>query len=361
MNIFGKDVNQYQHLSKLKDKGLLDAHLKAATQSGKTFLFDSLKADNKFHDAEPSQGFGYLTNNLQAIQSEVEEVLYLNYRLNTLVPINNSIPEGAESYAFRVKNSYGEAGFIDSYGTNAGSASTSYSLRSTPILQGGIDAQWSLQDVRTAMFAGVPLQTDTIDDATTACLNHIEKVGLLGDVTKGFTGLITNADVPKIQEVTANTLETATDPARYINGHLNTIIDSTSTIFGNRITTGLTIYLPVKQFNFLATEKYATDASKTVMDYIKINNAWTANTGNPITFKVVIELKDAGLLSDDTTAADRMLIGFNNMRIMEMGNPIMPRVIGIENKLRYFKAPLEYSISQLNFKHPNGCLYVDGI
>jgi hypothetical protein len=67
MNVFGKTRDEYKHIKKLKDKGQLDRHLKAL----RTSFVDA---------AEPSQGFGFGTNNLQAIQSEIEEVLYLNFR-----------------------------------------------------------------------------------------------------------------------------------------------------------------------------------------------------------------------------------------------------------------------------------------
>jgi hypothetical protein len=341
MNVFGKTHEQYQHLSKLRDKGLLDSHLNAL----RTSFVDA---------AEPAQGFGFGTNNLQAIQSEIEEVLYLNFRLDKFVPINNAIAEGANSYAYRVKNQYGEANFIDSYGKNAQSADVSYELLSSVILQGGIDAMWSLQEVRSANFAGIPLQTDTIDAATRACMNHIEKVGLVGDASKGFEGLTNNSDIPT--ETAATTLANASDAADYINDYINKVIVDTNTIASNRITTGLTVYLPVTQFNFLATKKYSDVADKSVMDYLKTFNAWTAQTGNPIMFESVIEFAGAGAGS-----ADRMLIGFNEKSVMEMGNPIMPRVINLMNEGRYFRAPLEYSISQLNVKRPGACLYVDGV
>lgn len=357
-NIFGKQALQYQHLGKLSAKGLLDSHLEASKSQGKPYLFDSqlgtFAGKQLMDSSESAAGFGWLTNNLQAIQTEIEEVLYLNYRLSSLVPVNTAIPEGAESYAYRVKNSYGEAGFIDSFGKNAGTNSTSYNLVATPVLQGGIDAMWSLQDVRQAMFAGVPLQADTIQDATVACLNHIETVGLIGDSSKGFKGLVNNTNITSI--TAASTLETSADAAVQINGYLNTLLEQTSTIFAQRMVTGLTIYLPVRQFNFLATTKYNVDATKTLINYLKTSNAWTANTGMPVEFKMVIELKGAGAAS-----ADRMMIAFNNQKVMEIGNPIMPRVIGINNELRYFRAPFEYSISQLNVKYPGACLYVDSI
>ena len=185
------------------------------------------------------------------------------------------------------------------------------------------------------------------------------------DATKNFTkqlcspefhgrGYVNNGDIIAINA--ASTLEASADPTVQINGYLNTLLEHTSTIFAQRKLTGLTIYLPFKQFTFLATTKYNVDATKTLMDYLKTSNAWTATTGIPVEFKTVIELKSAGAGN-----TDRMLIAFNNQKVMEIGNPIMPRVIGINNELRYFRAPLEYSLSQLNVKYPGACLYVDNI
>ena len=360
-NVFGKNIESYTHLNKLKDKGRLDAHMQAAKINKQPFLFDGElgKYKNKsLTDNEAAAGFGWLTNNLQAIKTEITEVMYLEYRLPQYIPINTNIPEGADSYAYRTRNNYGESGFIDTYGTNAGSAGVSYDILSAPILQGGIDGKWSIQEIRAAMFAGVPLADDTINAATIACLNHIEKVGLVGDPSrKGFeTGFINNPDVPKVDA--AKKLDDATiDAAQVINGYLNQLIEQTNTIFAQRMVRGLTIYLPVKQFNYLATTKYSTTADKSLLEYIKQYNAWTANTGMQVVFKTLLELKKGATNGTD----DRMIIAFNDPKIMEMAQPIQPRVIGIENKLRYYHAPLEYSLGALNFKLPGACLYVDKV
>ena len=360
MNIFGKTIHDYKHLQELKTQGMLDSHLTGAKQLGKPLNFNAL--DHRMvNDASPAQAFGFMTNNLQAISTEIAETLYLKYRLNELVPIKPNVPEGATSYAYRKRNAYGKAGFIDNRGTNAGSVDVSYDLISSVILGGGIDAEWSDQDVRSAMFGGTPLETDLLNAGTVSCLNHIEQVGLLGDSTKGFTGLINNADVTKRQETTANQITTVSDAAAYINAQISAIVETTNTIFGTNITEGLTIYLPVKQYLFLATTKYSTNAQVSIMDYLTKFNGWTAMTGNPIVFKQVNELSGAGLLVDDTTVADRMVIGFNNADVMEMANPIAPRITRIYDMPRTFIAPFEYSISQLNFKHPKACLYVDGV
>lgn len=147
------------------------------------------------------------------------------------------------------------------------------------------------------------------------------------------------------------------DAADELNKYLNYLIELTNTIFAQRMVQGLTIYLPVKQFNFLATKKYSTHADKSILEYVKTYNAWTANTGMPVVITSLLELKAAA----KGGKKDRMLIAFNDPKVMEMAQPIPPRLIGIKDNLRYYHAPLEYSLGALQIKHPNACLYVDGI
>lgn len=361
-NIFGKELEGYQHLVKLKEKGLLDRHLNAAKSCNKPLIFDGALGNYRtkvFKDADidSAAGFGWLQSNLQAVATEVVEIMFLEYRLPGLIPIKRNVNEGALSYSYIIKNQYGEANFIDTYGTNANTSGVSYDMISTPILQGGADAIWSIQDVRAAMFAAVALDTDTIYSATVSCLNHLERVAFFGQKgKKGFeSGLLNNPDVPQVKATTP--LQTAKDATVEINNYLNQVIDSTNTIMLQRKVKGLSVYMPYTHLSYLATTKYAANADKTMLEYLKVNNAWTAFTGVPVVFKPIVELKE----NSKEKKPARMAIVFNDDKVMEMAQPIQPRVIGIENKLRHYYAPLEYSLSPLNFKIPGTCLYVDGI
>ena len=50
---------------------------------------------------------GYLTNNLLAIQTMADEIMYTAYRLPQFVYLNTAIPEGATSYGVRVRDRVG--------------------------------------------------------------------------------------------------------------------------------------------------------------------------------------------------------------------------------------------------------------
>lgn len=361
-DIFGKNVTDYQHLNRAKKAGMLDAHLSALKRMGREHNFNALTdARNPrlmpFNDLEANaQAIGYLTNNLQAIQAAVEETLYLDFRLNELVPIVTNVPEGATTYAYKVLDRFGKGKFIDSSGHNANNAGVSMRLVPYSLAYGGIIPEWTIEDIRRCAFGGIALDTESIKSATEGCMNHIEEVGLSGDSDYGFTGLINNASIPTTPAGKLFTAMTDLEMAAFITTNVSKIIQDTNEIFGRVVKTGMTIYLPIKQYDIITTKTLGTNVDKTVWEFVRMQNPWTYRTGNPLELRSVAELAAAGAAS-----ADRALFGFNDPKVMEMAMPISPRVLKTLETMYGAAAPMEYKISGLNVKHPKACLYVDGI
>ena len=221
---------------------------------------------------------------------------------------------------------------------------------------GGIVPQWTLEDLRRAAFTGVSLDSETVKAASEGAMDHIEQVGLLGDETVGFKGLVNHDEI--LTDTTPATMEasTAQELVELLNKKIGSIVEQSAEVVGRIIRKELTIYLPIAQYNRVTTLGYGDNADKTVWGYVKKNNPWTARTGQEVKLASVAELKGAG-----AGGSDRMLIGFKDKRIMEMAMPISPRVITTINEGFVVKAPMEYKISGLNVKRPTTMRYVDGI
>lgn len=361
-NIFGKNQHSYQHLEAIRAKKLLDAHMAQLKQRGRVHNFDALPDSHNpvrvpFNDVEAAaQSIHIVTNNLQAIQAEVDEILYLDFRLNEWFPIVTNIPEGARSYSYKVVNKYGFGSFIDNSGRDAGSASVSMQNVPYNLEYGGIIPSWNLEDLRAAAFTGIALDTTTISAGTIGCMDHIETVGVSGDANFGFTGLINDPEIPAGSEAKTIANMTPDEMVAFIQNNVSAIVAQTQEIFGRVVKTGLTVYLPIAQEAKIGDTKLADDASKTVWEYVKVNNQWTRRTGVELKMETVAELAGAG-----AGATDRALFGFNDNRVMEMAMPIQPRVIRILETHYGADAPMEYKVSGLNVKRPTAMRYRDGI
>ena len=84
-DIFGKNPEDYLHIRALQDADLWERHQDGLVERAENKIgvqvqhhnFDALGSESRTHDrAENAQAIGYLTDNLLAIQSMVDEILY---------------------------------------------------------------------------------------------------------------------------------------------------------------------------------------------------------------------------------------------------------------------------------------------
>jgi len=361
-NIFGKSQYDYNYLGAINDSALRDSNNALLARKGMEHNFNALRdAHNPlavpFKDAEMhAQAIGFVTNNLQAIQAEIDEILYLDFRLDEYFPMMSNIPEGATTYSYKVSDKVGLGKFIEVDGTNANSAQVSLRNVGYALEYGGIIPKWTIEEARNAAFAGFALSTETISAGVTGAMDHIELVGLQGDATHKFTGLTNDAGI--VTTASANNVASMTpdELVEFIQNNVTAIVNQTKEVFGRVVKMPMTIYAPVSQCARITELRLADDASRSVWDYVKVNNLWTRMTGNELMIKTVAEMQGAG-----AAGSDRMLFGFNDDRVMEMAMPIAPRVITTLDNAYSVSAPMEYKISGLNVKRPTAMRYVDNV
>ena len=361
-NVFGRESYDYAHFQALQRAGHLDSHMAGLRQANRQIDFNSLTTANAANlnmmDANEvvAQSIGFLTNNLQAVQAEVDHILYTEFRLNEFFTLKTGIPEGATSYSYKVIDRTGKGKFITQRGTDAGRSGVSMENVPTALEYGGIFASWSIDELRNGQFAGIALDTETIGAATTGAMDHIEEVGLIGDAKLGLEGLTNNSDIPAGTTATTIANMTADELITFLQSSIATLISGTNEVVGRTLRSGMTIYLPTVQYLDVTSRPKASPSDVTVWEFVKKNNPWTTMTGNELQIRSVIELADAG-----AAVTDRMLVGVNDPKVMEMGTPIMPRTLTSQNNGFMVDVPIEYKIGGLFVKRPTALNYIDGV
>ena len=361
-NIFGKDPHQYKYLA--RQQGQMDARQfrdAVARSFANQSLFDhDFRRRNFRNDAEANvQAIGLVSNNLEALMTEIEEVKYEQFKLPNYIPINTSVPEGATSFAYRVIDRKGKGKFINKDGSNVEGATVSAGKIVFNVEYAGIQPQWTLQELRESIFAGIPLDSATLQAGTEAALAHIQQVGFEGDADVGFAGLVNNSDFDTFGGTVPN-FETATpdEIVAFVNQMITSIGQATNEIFYDSFGTNpLMLVLPTEAYDIISTTKKDQYNDRTIMEWLEMRNAWTTRTGQPIQFKSLTRLKGAG-----ASGADRIAMYPLNSSILEMALPISPRVIGVDDSSKFvIKTPMEYSMSGLNVKRGSLCMYADGV
>lgn len=367
MNIFGREVEEYAIFRDAFPEHTPRRQMQdALARGGRRIDWAFQPQIRRFEDdAEAvTAAMGLLGNNLMAVQAESDEILRRIFMLRELIPINTNVPEGATSKAINVVNRYGKGKFINKDGSNVETAQASVNRVSYPIFYGGIVASWSLQELRESLFAGVPLDSETIMSAVEGCNTHIQQVGFLGSAEHNLTGLINASSIPSFSGTVpdfttlgADGGMTADEAVKFVNDLVTAIGNRTNELLYQHFrSSDLVLAVPTVVFDALVTTKYGDGADKTVWDFVKARNAWTARTGRELILKSIPELATAG-----TSNSARVALYPKDKRVLEMDMPIAPRVTRVVNKEYSVNTPYEYSISGINWKRPKMAVYADGV
>lgn len=366
-DIFGREQEDYTLIRDLTEAGQWERHERANAgrrpEATPEHDFNSLGAGvpaEYTRASEDQQAYGFLTNNMLSVQSMIDEIMYTAYRLPEFVYLNTSIPEGARSYGVRVMDRVGRAERVTAPGYDAPAAIVSESIVTQDIHYYGLDAEWSVDELRGAMMAGVPLDTGAIEAAVSGTMETMEAVGLTGGgyaeaglLNQPTTGtdsvtLNTQASNMTFEELTSEQIRTV------INTDISNVIETSAETLGRNINTGMTIYLPGLQYDLLTTRFLGDNAERTIMDGLMSDNPWTHFTGNPINLARVLELSSA---RNPGSTTDQMVVTLKHPRVAEMGVSIMPRVLRILDKGRVICAQVEAKFSPLFVKRPDVIFY----
>ena len=369
-DIFGREPEDYAVVGAMQTAGAWDRHQRALAERRPSAMpthdFTALGGGvpAQFQRAtEDQQAVGYLTNNLLALQSMIDEIMYTAYRLPEFVHLNTNIAEGARTYGVRVMDRVGRANRITAPGYDAPSATVSEAIETQELHWYGLDAEWSVDELRGAMFGGVPLDTQSIEAAVTGTMETMEAVGLTGGgfAERGLVNLATGTGAGQVNTSTASgtfSTLTAVQIRDAINGEISKVIEGSRETLGRSVTTGMTVYLPGAQYDLLTHRYVGDNAERTIMATLMDDNPWTHFTGNPINIARVLELDSA--LNPGVTN-DRMVTALKHERVAEMGVSIMPRVLRILDQGRVIVAQVEAKFSPLFVKRPKTIYYLETI
>lgn len=374
-DIFGRERQDYGHIAQIDRQygdGAWDRHQDALVTQVRQ-MTGATPARHNFNAltqraASDTTAVGWISSNMLAIQSYVDEVLYTDYRLPEFLSLNMSVPEGAPSYGFRVQNRVGQAERVSAPGYDAPSATVSEGLVTEPLHDYGLDAIWSISELREAMFAGIPLDTESIDAAVRGSMETMERVGLLGygDETGLLNHPTSGANAVNRVNRTAE-WDDSDGEAIYtsICDNISWVIENSKETLGRNISTGMSVWLPGAKYDLLTSRFLGDDANRTLFAALMQDNPWTHFTrtiGNPggsaLQIHRVLELVNLG---EGGQNRQRMVVGLKHPRVAEMGVAINPRVLRILDKGRVVCAQVESRYSKVFFKRPDTVRYVDGI
>lgn len=276
----------------------------------------------------------------------------------------SDINAGATQYAFISRDRQGAAAFRgQAENNNIPMVSQTAGSSTVPLCASNVGAKIDNEDARQyQMGFNGNLAQDLGECMRFACDNLVERTVFFGDDSVGFKGFMNFPGVPTSNAVTGATgdtdwsKKTAAEMVKDINDGLAAVWTNSRGVFLPN-----TVFLPLEQFNLLATTPYTLGASAAVfqsaLDYVKKYNIYTNQRGKELEIIPIRYLKNANA-SDDK---GRMILQDRSKRNQALPFPMgytlqapVPVPLGAE----FYS---EQKHGSYVIRQPLSTLYVDGI
>jgi hypothetical protein len=299
--------------------------------------------------------FGFVTAQGRNIETAIYKRRYPNFDYAPHVPVVTEGNPWAIGTQFRISDWAGRAKFVSGKAKDIPFVKTTRELLSHDFLMVAAGWEWSIEEVEQAQLYGVSVRNDDAMAGDAAVQQKLYEVAMVGDSEVGWTGLVNNPNVPTAATAagvwSGNSVdEILTD----VNAGLSIVRTQT-----NEVEYADTVRLPPEAFRFIATKRLGTDGSMgTVLDYIRTNNIYTAETGNALDIAPLRDLADV----PDGGDGGRAIYYRKDPEVLRFHLPL-PRMVLQVNQvgLMAFEQGVIARTGGTEIRLPNAMFYQDGI
>ena len=243
--------------------------------------------------------YAFLVSQAAHIESKIRLIKYSEIQYPELLGIDRSASPYADTITYFSSDGTGTMIDISNKGNDFPFVDESLAQHNVDVYWKGLAYGWSDQELGRAMLLGQSLSDRKTRIAFRVAEEEKERVALMGDSDKGWDSLL-NAPSTQVTHVTAaKTWASANDEEIFndVNNMIGGIYGTTK-----KVRIADTLLLPVAQF-VLLSRPMGNDASKSIMEYIKKYNPYTAKTGRDLMIKAINELDGIGASNADRAVA----------------------------------------------------------
>lgn len=259
------------------------------------------------------------------IETKVYERRYPAFNYGLHVPVVTEGNAWAIGTTFFTVDSTGEAKFLSGSGSDMPFNSATRDQASHDFAMLGSGWEWNIEEINQASLYGLDLNATKAMSAADKVERLLNTVAMTGSTEKNWTGLINNATVSRVDvaadgtgSVTFWSAKTADLILRDVNDLLSSVRENTS-----EVEWADSLRLPPEAFRLIATKRLgAGDGMVTVLEYIRKNNVYTAETGQALDIQPLRELATAS-----SDGGGRMVVYRKDVEVLRFHLPMPRRVL----------------------------------
>lgn len=302
---------------------------------------------------------GFLIQQASYIEPQVYRIRYPDIQYPQLIPVDTSAPEWAKSVTYYSLDSIGKAEFFHAAANDIPLADILREKHETGVEMAGIGYRYNLEELGQAMMIpGTNLPVEKAAAAKRSYELFVDDVAMNGRADKNWSGLLNYPGITSAL-VEANgegdvTYWDAKD-ADQILADINALLTGVY-VASNTVEMADTLLLPVAAFTSLATRRIP-DTTMTIMQFLRNENVYTAQTGQPLLIRAVRGLESAG-----SGGTGRMVAYRRDPQVLKLHIPMPHRFLPV-----WQRGPITYDVpgifrlGGLEIRLPGAVRYADGI
>lgn len=290
------------------------------------------------------------------IETRIYQRRYPTYNYAQVIPVVTEGNQWAIGTTFFTVDTAGEAKFLSGSANDMPFNAATKDMASHDFAMIGSGWEWNLEEVNQAALYGIDLNSTKAMSASDKVERLLNAIAFTGSTEKNWTGFANSTVVPRADVATPGTFW----PAKSADQMLTDVDEVLSRVRTqtNEIEWADSIALPPVAFRTAATKRLgAGDGLITVLEYIRKNNIYTAETGQPLNIYPVRELATA---SQD--GGGRMVAYRRDEEVLKMHLP-MPRTVlqPRQKSLMGFETGIIARTGGVEIRLPKAMAYADEV
>lgn len=291
------------------------------------------------HQLTDADGLNFLTQQTRVLSTRALNVEYDTINIAEYIPVNTDYPEWASGVDFQIGDVSGAAKWQSGWAKDVPLADVKLLSVGSDFAMYAVGYRYNVEEVGKAMYAGYPLTARKAAAARQAADQFVAEAAFYGGGHPGWTGLINLAGVAAAASPATGTgsarnwfsasggILTGLKTPDQIVAELNAVVTGPMlNTLGFRMTQlSDTVLLPSYALKYITDTPYGVTApNKSILQYFRENNPYTAQTGQQLTIRDLPALAGAADASSGTTLTGQgRIIGYrNNLDSLEMPLPM---------------------------------------
>ena len=249
------------------------------------------------------------------IESRARMIQHGSIQYSELVGISREASPYADSIVYYSYDGTGEMPFMANRGNDYQLVQVTQSQHTVRIEWPGLAYDYSDREIGRAMLTGVPLSDRKVRLAFRIWEELKDDVFINGNSNYGWDGIrAIGTDAGDFSTQVSN-IDTQAEIQTFVR-ELNELVAGVW-VNTNQVRMADTLLLTPEAYSLLAYFPYGNDANRTAMEFLRNNNVYTSQTGQPLMIRTLRQLVGAG-----GTNLDRAVAYSRDMDVLRMHIPM---------------------------------------